>query len=135
MSRLTIYGVEFRSHALLSEITATPADRRAQDDRGVGDEAWHRIAPMIAAVRAGSRHGRRPIDDRAALDGIIDVLASGSSWRELPRSRYHVSGVTCWRRLRAWQRDGIWPAIAEELHLHGVDLSDPGDPPPGAGQP
>jgi AcrR family transcriptional regulator/transposase len=137
VSRLTIYGVEFRGMTDKGEITATrrtsttPAGRGPQEPnvegspqfRGkVSDETWRLIAPLIAKVHATSRHGRRPIDDRAALEGIIDVLVSGSPWRELPTSRYHVSGVTCWRRLRAWQDDGTWPAIAKVLHQHGVEL-------------
>jgi AcrR family transcriptional regulator/transposase len=137
VSRLTIYGIEFRGMTDKGEITATrrtsttPAGRGPQEPnvkgppqfRGkVSDETWQLIAPLIAKVHATSRHGRRPIDDRAALEGIIDVLVSGNPWRELPTSRYHVSGVTCWRRLRAWQDDRIWPAIAKVLRQHGVEL-------------
>jgi transposase len=43
--------------------------------------------------------GRRPIDDRAALAGIVFVLKTGITWNQLPTSLVGCSGVTCWRRL------------------------------------
>jgi transposase len=48
------------------------------------------------------------IDNRATLNGILFVLRSGIPWRMLPREMGCGSGVTCWRRLREWQRRGVW---------------------------
>ena len=45
---------------------------------------------------------------RAALSGIIYVLRSGIPWRMLPQELGYGSGVTCWRRLRDWQKAGLW---------------------------
>lgn len=139
MSQMTIYGVHFRRQGLNDEITTrAPASTSrgssgqpkpdskgsAQSPSKVDDATWERIAPMIAKMPGTRRPGRRRVDDRATLEGIIDVLVSGGSWRELPTGRYQVSGVTCWRRLRAWQDDGVWPAIAEVLQQHGVNVPD-----------
>jgi transposase len=36
------------------------------------------------------------------------VLRSGIPWQMLPKELGCGSGMTCWRRLRDWQREGIW---------------------------
>ena len=48
------------------------------------------------------------MDDRAALTGIVFVLQSGIPWNMLPQEMGCGSGVSCWRRLRHWQRRGVW---------------------------
>ncbi|CAJ0808479.1 IS5 family transposase IS1421 [Ralstonia psammae] len=53
------------------------------------------------------------MDDRAALNGILFVLHTGIPWEDLPKELGFGSGMTCWRRLRDWQANGIW----ERLHL------------------
>ena len=53
--------------------------------------------------------------DRAALTGIIFVLKSGIPWAMLPQERGCGSGVTCWRRLREWQRAGVWERLHQAL--------------------
>jgi transposase len=40
------------------------------------------------------------------------VLHTGLPWEMLPQEMGCGSGVTCWRRLRDWQRAGVW----ERLH-------------------
>ena len=74
----------------------------------VPDELWESVEPLLPRhkARAGKR-GRPPVDDRAALTGIIFVLHSGIPWWMLPREMGCGSGVTCWRRLRQWQRRGV----------------------------
>ena len=39
----------------------------------------------------------------------------GIAWKKLPIELGFGSGITCWRRLRAWQEAGVW----EKLH-HAV---------------
>lgn len=81
------------------------------------DGLWERIAPLLPSPKlCRHRHpGRRPIGDRAALAGIVVVLTTGISGTQLPTSLVGCSGVTCWRRLRAWTEAGVWPALHEEL--------------------
>lgn len=55
------------------------------------------------------------MDDRACLMGVIHVLRTGVRWQRLPADMGCGSGMTCWRRLRAWQRDGTWDAIVTIL--------------------
>lgn len=98
--------------------------------RLLDDELWARIAPILPTPRRGKGHraGRRRISDRAALTGILFVLRSGIPWRMLPREMGCGSGVTCWRRLVAWQRRGVWKrlhtVLLTELRRRGrLDLS------------
>ena len=55
------------------------------------------------------------MDDRACLTGIIFVLQSGIPWWMLPQEMGCGSGVTCWRRLRYWQRRGVWKKLLHAL--------------------
>jgi transposase len=79
----------------------------------VPDELWQRVAPLLPArpPRRSRYPGRLPADDRAALAGIVFVLKTGITWRELPHEVAGCSGVTCWRRLRDWTEAGVFPAV------------------------
>lgn len=46
------------------------------------------------------------------LNGILHVLSTGIGWEDLSKEYGLGSRVTCWRRLREWQRAGVW----ERLH-------------------
>lgn len=130
LARLTMHGVEFRNHPLREDLAgrATPVELRPRTDpptrlpRVVTDSLWSRIEPVLRAGATSTRRGRLPIDDRLALEGVIEVLASDLPWRDLPRTRYGISGVSCWRRLRGWQDRGTWPAMVEILRSEGVDV-------------
>ena len=82
----------------------------------VSDELWETVAPLLPAHKAGpGKRGRPPVDDRACLTGIIFVLHSGIPWWMLPQEMGCGSGVTCWRRLRDWQRRGVWKKMLHVL--------------------
>lgn len=79
----------------------------------IDDGLWQRIEPLLPVVERRSRYpGRRRLDNRAALNGVLFVLHTGIAWRDLPQELGYGSGVTCWRRLREWQQAGVW----ERLH-------------------
>ena len=75
------------------------------------DALWDRIAHLFPPHPPQPKGGRPWLSDRQCLLGIIFVLRSGIPWALLPRELGCGSGVTCWRRLRAWQRQGIWDTI------------------------
>ena len=82
----------------------------------VSDELWAEIEPLIPVRQRRRRFpGRKPIDDRLALNGILHVLHTGIAWEDLPREYGYGSGVTCWRRLRNWQQAGVWDALHQRL--------------------
>src|SRR5215207_10978773 len=72
----------------------------------VSEQLWQAIQPLLPTPPR--RYGGRPrIDDRAALAGIVYQLRTGVPWRLLPvRELGCGSPVSCWRRLRDWQRAG-----------------------------
>ena len=77
----------------------------------VPDTLWGLIEPLLPTPLPKSRGGRPRLTDRACLAGIIFVLRSGIPWGMLPKRMGCGSGMTCWRRLRDWQQDGIWDLI------------------------
>jgi transposase len=78
----------------------------------VPDGLWDRLAPLLPERQRRFRHpGRRPLDDRAVLNGILFVLQTGIAWEHLPQELGFGSGMTCWRRLRLWQQDGVWERV------------------------
>jgi transposase len=77
----------------------------------VPDALWHLIEPLLPASLPKPQGGRPRLPDRACLGGIIFVLRPGISWRMLPKKLGCGSGMTCWRRVRDWQQDGIWDLI------------------------
>jgi len=80
----------------------------------LSDELWTLIEPLLPAPkqRRCTHPGRKPIENRAALTGILFVLRTGIPWEYLPQEMGCGSGMTCWRRLRDWKKAGVW----ERLH-------------------
>ena len=90
----------------------------------VSDELWARIEPLLPKHHSpGLEGGRPPVDDRAALTGILFVLKSGIPWELLPQEMHCGCGMTCWRRLRDWQASGVWDKLLQILlcELRGAD--------------
>jgi transposase len=89
------------------------------------DELWNVIAPLLPAPkpRRFCFPGRKPVDNRKALTGILFVLRSGIPWELLPHEMGCGSGMTCWRRLAQWQRAGVWQKLHAVLlaKLHAAD--------------
>jgi transposase len=84
----------------------------------VPDRLWERVAPLLPPPRP-RRHrypGRRPIDDRAALAGIVFVLKTGITWNQLPAALVGCSGGTA----------GVWAALHAQLlaQLRALDELD-----------
>jgi transposase len=82
----------------------------------VPDELWEVVEPLIPEVKRRYRYpGRKRVPDRQTLTGILFVLKTGIPWEELPQEMGCGSGVTCWRRLREWQEQGVWKRLHEAL--------------------
>lgn len=80
------------------------------------DDLWTVIAPLLPVKKRRRRYpGRKRLDDRAVLTGILFVLKTGIPWEDLPSEMGCGSGMTCWRRLRDWQRAGVWQQVHEVL--------------------
>lgn len=82
----------------------------------VPDELWEVVEPLIPKVERRYRYpGRKRVPDRRTLTGILFVLKTGIAWEDLPQEMGCGSGVTCWRRLRDWQEQGVWQQLHEAL--------------------
>jgi transposase len=83
----------------------------------VDDALWSAIEPLIPPPKRRRKRypGRKPLENRQMLTGILFVLLSGIPWEMLPQEMGCGSGMTCWRRLRAWQKAGVWDRLREVL--------------------
>jgi transposase len=93
----------------------------------VSDELWALVEPLIPDVPRRFRYpGRKRIDDRKVLTGILFVLQTGIPWEYLPQEMGCGSGMTCWRRLREWQEAGVWERLHQVVlaKLHEAELID-----------
>jgi len=82
----------------------------------VSDELWEIVGPLIPRVQRRHRYaGRKRIDDRRVLTGILFVLKTGIAWEYLPQELGCGSGMTCWRRLHEWQQQGVWQRLHETM--------------------
>lgn len=96
--------------------TLTRLRRTGHPDPLVTDRAWERISALLPEKPRRRRNpGRKPLDDRAVLNGILVVLGRRIGFEKLPQELEYGSGMTCWRRLRDWQQAGIWGEIAQVL--------------------
>ncbi len=78
------------------------------------DGEWARLEPLIPAAKRGGRP--RKTDMRAAMNAILYLLRTGCPWRYLPRDKFPPRS-TVYNIFRKFQRDGVWEAIWEELHM------------------
>ena len=88
------------------------------------DGLWEIIEPILPPPpkRRFRFPGRKRVDHRKALTGILFVLKTGIQWEDLPREM-GCCGMTCWRRLQEWQDAGVW----EQLHKILLDLLNEAD--------
>jgi transposase len=82
--------------------------------RLVSDELWAAVEPLLPPVRGSGTRGHPPVPNRVALAGIVFVLKTGIPWEYFPQE-LGCSGMTLWRRLRDWQRAGVWERLHREL--------------------
>lgn len=80
--------------------------------RKLSDRQWQVIEPLLPR-QDFSKGGRPRADDRKTLEGILWILRTGAQWDELPGK--YGSPMTCWRRLRDWQKLGVWKTIWKKL--------------------
>jgi transposase len=63
----------------------------------VDDQFWQLLEPLLPRSHRRYRHpGRKRLDDRKVLAGILFVLTTGIAWQRLPQELGYGSGMTCW---------------------------------------
>jgi len=83
----------------------------------ISDDLWEVVRPLLPTPkpRRFKNPGRKPMDPRKVLTGILYVLKSGIPWEMLPQELGFGTGMSCWRYLNAWQQQGIWKRIHKVL--------------------
>src|SRR5579872_59406 len=81
------------------------------------DDLWAEVAPVLPPPKPRRFRfpGRKPVDNRKALTGILFVLKTGIPWEDLPQEMGCGSGMTCWRRLHEWNEAGVWSRLHQVL--------------------
>lgn len=96
----------------------TDADRSRYRQAGnrlpsdLTDPEWERLGPLIPRAKRGGRP--RKTDMRSAMNAIFYLLRTGCPWRYLPRGVFPPRS-TVYNIFRAFQREGVWERIWEEL--------------------
>jgi transposase len=85
------------------------------------DPLWHLVEPFLPTPPRRPIGGRPRVSDCACLTGILFVLRSGIPWQMLPQELGCGSGMTCWRRVRDWQRGRVG---SDPLFALGLARSD-----------
>ena len=90
----------------------------------VPDELWEIVKAILAELDPPAPTGRRRVDQRMALNGIIYQMRTGCQWNALPKEFGDDSSVhrTFQRWIRKGVLDRIWAVLVEQCEeLGGVD--------------
>ena len=75
----------------------------------LSDEEWAIVQPLLPPVG----RGKRRVDDRQVVNGLVYVLRTGAPWRDLP-ARYGPC-TTVYNRFNRWAKRGVWIGVFEAL--------------------
>jgi transposase len=83
----------------------------------LSDVQWQAIEPHVPKVYTGKRR----VDDRRVISGIVHRLREGCRWRALPE--VYGPYTTVFNRYNRWSKRGLWQAIFAAL----VESGEPPD--------
>ncbi len=75
------------------------------------DEHWEQVRPLLPPQKPQT--GRPATDHRLMVEGILWVVRTGSSWRELPER--FGPWTTVASRYQRWLKEGLWTRILQIL--------------------
>jgi len=75
------------------------------------DAQWDILAPLIPEPSPESP--REPISRREIVNGILYLLRTGCSWRQMPHDL--PNGKTVYHYFRRWKLDGTWEKAMTNL--------------------
>jgi transposase len=79
----------------------------------LNDKQWAKLEPLLPAYI----RGKRRVDDRRVISGIIHVLKSGCRWADCPKD--YGPRKTIYNRFVRWAVRGIWANIFATLAASG----------------
>ena len=77
------------------------------------DDEWGHVGPLIPPAKRGG--GKRRVDIRAVVNGVMYVLSTGCQWRYLPKDLPPRSTVNHYFGL--WDYDGTLDRIHHALYV------------------
>lgn len=87
-------------------------DRSLEDQEyQVSDKQWKYVEKVLGVEV--KKVGKPRNNSRLTINGILFVFRKNKQRRALPEQL--SSFVTCWRRLKEWQQQGIWKRICQTL--------------------
>jgi len=75
------------------------------------DAQWAILEPKLPAVKPGGRPRKHALRD--IMDAMRYVLRGGIAWRAMPHE--YPPWPTVYVYFRAWQRDGTWERLNDEV--------------------
>ncbi len=75
------------------------------------DELWEHLRPFLPPQKSWT--GRPAVDHRMVIEGILFVIRTGCSWRDLP-ARFGP-WQTVADRYRRWRLEGKWEPMVQCL--------------------
>jgi len=75
------------------------------------DALWEQMRPLLPLQKPLT--GRPAVDHRLIVEGMLWVVRTGSSWRELPERFGPWSTVSS--RYQRWCKEGLWARILQVL--------------------
>lgn len=79
--------------------------------RALTDAEWERLQPLLPPQKP--RTGRPRHDHRTVLNGILAVVDTDLSWREMPKE--YGKRDRAYKRYRLWRDQGLWQRILAAL--------------------
>ena len=80
----------------------------------LSDEAWAAVEPHLPK----GQPGKRRVDDRVVISGILHVLKTGCRWRDVPAD--YGPRTTIYNRYHRWAQRRIWQRIFERMAAAGA---------------
>ena len=79
----------------------------------LNDRQWKKVAPLLPPYL----RGKRRVDDRRVISGIIQVILSGCRWSDAPLE--YGPRKTLYNRFVRWAAKGVWIEIFRALASAG----------------
>src|ERR1700751_3101686 len=83
----------------------------------LNDRQWKKVAPLLPPYL----RGKRRVDDRRVISGIIQVILSGCRWSDAPLE--YGPRKTLYNRFVRWAVRGIWEDVFMALARAGGPAS------------
>jgi transposase len=78
----------------------------------LSDADWERLRLLLPPQKPSM--GRPFLDHRMVLSGILAVVGTGASWREMPAE--YGKWETAYKRYRLWCNEGRWQRLLQPLY-------------------